>query len=320
MNLGTVAINMYPVNDSWGGSNVFVQQFAKMLKRYGYRIRFDLKRNVDIILLIDPRQDLEHKAFGIEDIIEYKKGHKDVKILHRINECDKRKNTDFMDDLLAEANKIVDYTIFISGWLRDYFIDKWFNPNLPHQIIYNGADPTIFHPVGGSSWDPNRPIRVVTHHWSYNPMKGFPVYQQLDDMITNGEITNCEFWVIGQWPKDIKWHSSRAIPPAHGKKLANLLKQCHLYLTASLWEPCGMHHVEGAQCGLPLLYHSDGGGIVEAGKKYGVIFSDDLKDALKTARDNYLDLRKKLFDHMPSGDIMTMEYLKVVQRLMVNIP
>ena len=317
--LGTIAINMYTVNSSWGGSNVFVQQFAGMLKRYGYRVKFNLNGKVDIILLIDPRHDLQHKAFGIEEIIQYKRRNNEVRILHRINECDQRKGTDFMDDLLRKANEIADYTVFISEWLRNYFADKWFDTNLPHQVIYNGADPKIFHPIGGSIWNRNKPIRVVTHHWSYNPMKGFPIYQQLDDMINSGQITDCEFWVIGQWPKDMNWRSSMAIPPAHGQKLANLLRQCHLYLTASLWEPCGMHHVEGAQCGLPLVYHADGGGIVEAGKKYGVIFRHDLKRALQAARDDYASLRKKLFENMPSGDIMTMEYLKVVQRLMVNM-
>ena len=41
-----------------------------------------------------------------------------------------------------------------------------------------------------------------------------------------------------------------------------------------------MHHVEGAQCGLPLVYHEDGGGIVEAGLKYGIGYREDPSEAL----------------------------------------
>ena len=52
-----------------------------------------------------------------------------------------------------------------------------------------------------------------------------------------------------------------------------------------------MHHVEGAQCGLPLLYHEDGGGVVEAGLKYGVGFRDDVAEALCAARDRLPELR-----------------------------
>jgi len=313
---GTVAINMYSIRGPWGGSNVFVQQFAKILKRHGYRVQFDLKGNVDLILLIDPRKDLEHKAFGVNDIIEYKRKNPDVKVLHRINECDKRKNSDFMDDLLEQANDIADHTVFISEWLREYFIEKWFDSSLPHHVIYNGADPSVFHPVGGSNLIPGDPVRVVTHHWSYNPMKGFPLYTQFDNMITEGKVDNVEFWVIGQWPKDINWRSAKTFPPAFGAELAELLRKCHLYLTASLWEPCGMHHVEGAQCGLPLLYHADTGGIVEAGEKYGLEFRDNLAEVLTMARDNYLELREKLFERSPNGDLMCLEYMRVAHRLL----
>jgi len=146
--IGTVAINMRPVKGPYGGSSVFVWQLMDILKRSGYQIKFDLKKEVDVIFLIDPRDDLQHKAFGVPEIRSYKKSHPKVKILHRINECDQRKGTDFMDDLLQDANSLADHTVFISNWLRDYFVKRWFDPDRPHRVIYNGADPTIFHPIG----------------------------------------------------------------------------------------------------------------------------------------------------------------------------
>lgn len=316
--IATVAVSMRPVHGPWGGSSVFVHQFVNILKRYGYRLTHKLGEDVGLVVVIDPRENLQARSFGLSELSSFKARHPKVPILHRINECDKRKDTNFMDDLLRRANQFADHTIFISSWLRDYFVERWFDAEKPHTVVYNGADPRVFHPVGGARLEAGGPVRVVTHHWSNNPMKGFAVYKQLDDMIADGEIQGFEFWVIGRWPTDIRWRSARTFPPASDHELAGLLRQCHLYLTASLWEPCGMHHVEGAQCGLPLVYHQDGGGIVEAGEKYGIGFRDDLKSALLTAEAFYPQLKNKLYKNMPSGEEMSCAYMRVVQRLLAE--
>ena len=314
----TVAINVYPAFGPWGGSSVFVKQFVSALRRCGFKAVFDLRNQVDAICLIDPRDDLQKKAFGLEDIKRYKDRYPSVKVIHRINECDKRKGTAFMDDLLQDTNSFADHTVFISSWLRDYFIKHWFDPNKPHCVIYNGADPEIFHPIGSALYKAGQTMRIVTHHWSDNPMKGFPVYEKLDNLIADGDLEGFEFWVIGRWPETIKWRSAKIFPPASGDKLASLLRKCHLYITASLWEPCGMHHVEGAQCGLPLIYHADGGGIVEAGAKYGMEYRDNLKDVLLEAREKYSLLRQKVLQNMPSGDRMCFEYFRIIQQLLAE--
>jgi glycosyltransferase involved in cell wall biosynthesis len=315
--VGTVAINMKPVSGSWGGSSVFVWQLMSTLQRYGYKVRFDLKKKVDVIILIDPREDLTRKAFGLQDIKNYKKINPRVSIVHRINECDQRKGTDFMDRQLEEANQLADYTVYISKWLRDYFVQRWFNPDLPHKVIYNGADPSVFHPIGSALYESEKEtMRIVTHHWSDNPMKGFPIYKKLDEMISSKELTGFEFWVIGRWPADLSWQSAITFPPTSGKKLGDLLRQCHLYITASLWEPCGMHHVEGAQCGLPLVYHLDGGGIAEAGIKYGMGFRNNLKDVLLAARKDYSLLKQEVMFNMPNGDRMAFEFVQIIQHLL----
>ena len=79
-----------------------------------------------------------------------------------------------------------------------------------------------------------------------------------------------------------------------------------------------MHHVEGAQCGLPLLYHEDGGGIVEAGEKYGIGFRDDLVSVIEQARSSYTELRQKVLDHSPSGDRMCIAFTELIQKLITE--
>lgn len=317
--ISTVAVNFRPVSGPWGGASVFLQQLELTLKRCGIKVIYKLKGKIDVIFIIDPRENLQRTAFGLNDIEQYKNAHPEVLIIHRINECDQRKNTDFLDEMLKRTNKIADYTVFISSWLQRYFVDKWFDSSKPHCVIYNGADTFHFHPVGSSTYKGIAPFRLVTHHWSDNPMKGFPVYKQVDEMIAGGELEGFELWVIGRWPKDIRWKSARTFPPASGKELADLLRKCHLYITASLWEPCGMHHVEGAQCGLPLVCHSDGGGIVEAAEVYGMIFDDhDLLECLHRARSEYTKMREKVLLHMPSGDRMCSDYVRIIQLLLAR--
>lgn len=293
-----------------------MHQFVRELRRSGYRAVFDLHGTVDAIMLIDPRPDLLNKAFSMAEILAYRKTHPHVKIIHRINECDQRKGTSFMDETLRQANFQADYTVFISEWLRDYFCGLWFDAQRPHATIYNGADDTVFNAGEQVGEQADTVFRLVTHHWSDNPMKGFPVYKLLDDLIANGNLPGVEFWVIGNWPKGLVWRAAKTFPPASGHNLAGLLRQCQAYITASLWEPCGMHHVEGAQCGLPLLYHEDGGGIVEAGRKYGLAFREEsLVAAIEEMRSAYPEYRQKVSQLMPSGNQMAVEYVRVVKEL-----
>jgi glycosyltransferase involved in cell wall biosynthesis len=310
-----VAFNMRPVSGPWGGSSTFVRQFGRVLERRGYEVCYSLRRPVDVIVIVDPRDDLQHKSFGMQDIAEYRRKNPSVKVLHRVNECDQRKGSDFMDALLAQANPLADCTVFISAWLRDYHAERWFDLSRSHTVIYNGADPSIYHPVGVARYDGSGPFRIVTHHWADSRIKGYDVYERVDQLIASGELTDVELVVAGRWPADIHWTSTELHPPMWGDKLAALLRTCHAYITASTWEPCGMHHVEGAQCGLPLIYHEDGGGINEAGLKYGIGFRDDVAGAITSMREHYTTKCAEVLANMPSGDRMCLEYAEVVQRL-----
>ncbi|MDB6174843.1 MAG: hypothetical protein JWL59_4154 [Chthoniobacteraceae bacterium] len=312
-----IAINMRPVFASWGGGNQWLLQMARYLNYSGYRVRFDLKEEVDCILI--NHSGLTGKlAFGVEEIAAYKRSHPTVRVVHRINDNDVRKKTTEMDNRLARFDATADHTVFISDWLRDHHAAKWFDPARPHSTILNGADPSIFHPLGNHPWKPGEPLRFVTHHWSDNPMKGFPQYVELDERIASGELKDVELWVIGRWPKTIRWKSARTFPPANGAALAGLLRQCHAYVTASLHEPGGMHFIEGLQCGLPMIYHEDGGGIVELGKRFGIGFRDDVAGAVHAMKNQYAQWRTQVLAAPPSGDQMCIAYREVIQRALAS--
>ena len=76
-----------------------------------------------------------------------------------------------------------------------------------------------------------------------------------------------------------------------------------------------MHHVEGAQCGLPVLYHEDGGGIVELAARYGIGYRDDVAGAIGAMRERYPELRRRVLAEAPSGDAMCDAYERLVAAL-----
>ncbi len=310
-----IAFNMRPLEHPWGGGNWWVSQVVRDLTEHGYDVRFDLRHEPDCVVLVDPRVG-GNVGFGADRIAAQREPHPETRCLHRINECDLRKGTNEIDALLAEANRVADHTVFISDWLRDYHAQRWFDLSRPHSVIHNGADPAIFNPAGGALLTPGGTMRIVTHHSSDNPMKGFDVYQEVDRLIAAGELPDVELWVIGRWPSACDWRAARTFPPTTGRELADLLRSCHVYLTASRFEPGGMHHVEGAQCGLPVLYHEDGGGIVEMASRYGIGYQDDVVGAIGEMRTRYAELRQRALDRAPSGTAMCAGYRELVERLL----
>jgi glycosyltransferase involved in cell wall biosynthesis len=223
-----------------------------------------------------------------------------------------------MDSALAESSKVADHTVFVSEWLREYHCANWFDSARPHSVIEPGADSSVFHPFGNTPPGPSGPARIVTHHWSDHWSKGFDVYAGIDQAIAEGKLPGFELWIVGRWPADLVWKTARTFPPASGRALAAILRQCHLYVSASRHEPGAMHPVEGLQCGLPLIYHKDSGGTVMLGERYGVLYDNDIVATLHEARSRYRELRQRLLTSPPSGDLMCLEYRRLIQRLIVE--
>lgn len=300
----------------WGGAGTFVQQLDGYLTSRGYRVVYKLDASVDVAVIIDPRIQIDNRTFGAQEIRRQLDARPDLKVLHRVNECDKRKNTDFMDKELAAINRLANYTVFLSEWLRDYHAAIWFDRSRPHSVIYNGADPRLFYPGKVIPRD-GRSV-IATHHWSDSPMKGFAVYAEIDRLIASGRLPGVELRVIGRWPKEIRWRAATTVPPKSGQLLADELRRCDAYITASLWEPGGMHHVEAAQCGLPVAYHADGGGIGDMCRRYGVEFRDDPAAAIEALVANLPVYRRAALINAPSGDRMVNDYANVIQALLFS--
>jgi glycosyltransferase involved in cell wall biosynthesis len=312
-----VAINLRPRRGSWGGANQWTSQLTAYLKFSGYEVLHDLHRPVDCLVMTHTGLS-DGVSFTAADVKKFRESFPQVPCLHRINDNDIRKGTGEMDDVLAAAGTVATHTVFVSDWLKDYHAAKWFDSDRPHSVIEPGADSSVFHPFGNLPPEPGAPMRIVTHHWSDNWSKGFDIYQEIDEEIASGNLKGFELCIVGRWPKEIQWKTARTYPPASGPKLADILRQCHLYVSASRFEPGAMHPVEGLQCGLPLIYHKDTGGTVTQGLRYGIAIEGSVREAVMEARDKYISLRKALLASPPSGDWMCLQYRRLIQKLIVE--
>jgi glycosyltransferase involved in cell wall biosynthesis len=313
----TVAFNMRPRRGPFGGGNQWLRQVSTYLGKCGYGTRFALDGSVDLVL--GTHAGLSGGlSIPYDAVLRAKEKNPRLLCVQRINDNDIRKGTGEMDKFLAECNRAADHTVFVSEWLRDHHAERWFDKTRPHSVILNGADPAVFHPLGTSPWKPGTPLRFVTHHWSDNMSKGFDVYAEMDALIADGKLQDVELWIVGRWPSQITWRAARTFGPCAGHALAAVLRQAHVCVTASRFEPGAMHPVEAMQCGLPLLYHPDTGGTVELGRKFGVLMKDDLVAAVEEMKEKYAALRARVLREAPSGDLMCAAYRRLVQSMVCS--
>lgn len=265
-----ILINRKYIDGPWGGGNLFVKHFIQEMSNFGHNVIFKFEENIDIIFVQDPRPD--DLGISINEIINYKKNHPKVKIIQRVNECDARKMTNHVDKMLRECSRYIDHTVFVSNWIKDYHLERNWNCN-SWSILTNGTE-SFFTPREKIN---NKKINIVTHHWSNNYMKGFDIYDLIDQEV--GKRNDLTFTYIGRERGTFK--NSKIIDPLFGENLAKELGRYDLYISASKFDPGPNHVLESISCQIPTYVHSDGGGSVEfAGKDHVYNNWDDLLDII----------------------------------------
>jgi len=270
-----ICINRKPVEGPWGGGNLFVQAFCEFFRSLGHEVLYQLDDSLDMIFMQDPRySDL---GISINEIIEYKRRNPRTKIIHRVNECDARKGTSDVDNLLRECSKYTDMTIFVSNWMMKYHLSKgWCCKN--YGVVINGVNHEHFRPAEKIE---NGKINLVTHHWSNNTMKGFDIYNAVDEFV--GENDDYTFTYIGR--DQGKFKNTTTISPIFGKELGKTLGKFDVYISGSRFDPGPNHILESLACQIPTYVHHDGGGAVEfAGSDHAFISTSHLSDILQAQK------------------------------------
>jgi glycosyltransferase involved in cell wall biosynthesis len=300
-----IYIDRAPVIGPWGGGNKTVTKLTSRLKHLGIEVVHTLDDDqVDIIFCFDPRPN----KFGLwyQHYLNYKNQH-GCKIIQRVGDLGTHGKPE-LTELVRMTIPHSDFLIFPSEWAREH-------------IGYSGDNFKIVHNAPISDFYKSRTnnplskkIKIVTHHWSTNPKKGFDIYALIDYII--GENDDLSFTYIGRLPEGFKFHNSTYVEATgDNEMLAKLISECHIYLTASEEEAGANHVLEALACGLPIAYHSKGGSIVEYCRDYGLSY-DDRSNLLATIRkisDRYSLYKKKAMEYNDNIDRSVDRYLEIIE-------
>ncbi len=306
------------IEGPWGGGNLFLINLMKYLNQNDHEVVFDLNDDdIDIILFTDPRTGRGSTAtFNEKKIKKYiNKINNTTKVVQRINECDERKKTVGVNNLYLKSSKIANHVVFVSSWLQNIYLKLGLEKEKT-SVIMSGSDSSVFNPVGRTQKSPGSKIKLFTHHWSSNWLKGFELYLYIDSIVSQNYWKNkIEFTYVGNTEKNYKFKDTKLIKPLSGLELANEIKQHDIYVTGSLNEPSGNHHIEGALCGLPILYVNSGG-IPEYCKEFGLEVSlDSFEERLDYMIEYFNKFQQKMKNYPYNSDLMCEQYLKLFNDL-----
>tara|TARA_B100001121_G_scaffold34190_1_gene28910 strand:+ start:116 stop:1069 length:954 start_codon:yes stop_codon:yes gene_type:complete len=306
------------VTGPWGGGNLFLINLKNYLTNNGHQVVFGLDdKDIDIILFTDPRTGRGSTSLiSSRDVKKYKRHvNKNVKVVQRINECDERKNTKKINKLYLKSSEVADHVVFVSEWLRKIYIDLGMEKEKT-SVIMSGSDTLIFNSIGATKKPVNRKFKVLTHHWSSNWMKGFELYLELDKKLSEPTLKNkIEFTYIGNVDKKYEFSNTNILQPLSGLELAEEIKDHDIYITGSLNEPSGNHHIEAALCGLPILYVNSGG-IPEYCQDYGLeIDMENFEEKILYMIDYYDIFKNKMKNYPFESKKMSSNYLELFNNL-----
>ena len=239
-----------------------------------------------------------------------------TKILYRVNENDiKREKSIGIENWIYKTFFQVNHIVFVSHWLQEYYIKKYKLKLKNVSHILNGIDTSIFYPLKNKELDVTKKIKIVTHHYSDNYLKGFHIYNELDKILPHSDF---EFTFVGNYNPEYQPKNINVLPCHSGSELAQILREQDIYLTATQNEPGAMHYLEGMSCGLPVLYCEGGGGVKEICQNVGEEFQDipSFLNKLNLIIENYEEYRGKIDYNFISSKRCCEDYLNLVNNML----
>lgn len=311
-----VSFNRTVVNGPYGGGNQILVLLVKYLEDRGIKVSFSLDKDTDVIFLMDIRDNI--CTFPLRDAVSHKEKY-GSKILHRVNENDAHRPPEDslgLDQKIIDANVVADSTVFVSKYLKDYFAEKDLKPDRS-SVIWNGSDRGIFNSDGYKFRKKDEPLRIITHHWSNNIYKGFPIYRDVHQFcFENPKIASFQF--MGR-PLNGYIRGSSVIKPKPYVEIPKVLKYNDVYLTASIAEPGGNHIMEGISCGLIPIVGYPTGSCIEYTNGFNIVFDDSEHlireiESLYNDYDRYVEMKANTMKNFKySSEEMADKYLEVMK-------
>jgi glycosyltransferase involved in cell wall biosynthesis len=238
------------------------------------------------------------------EVVAWKRRLPGTPFVHRINgPISIYRGQDLHVDKLihALAESIADGVVFQSRYSREANLRLGMSEPCRSTVILNAPDPSLFHDEGRVP-SADRRVRIVATSWSSNWNKGFEVYRHLDETL---DFARYSLTFVGNSP--VAFRNIRQLPPQAPAKVAAILRDADVFLTASRDDPCSNSLAEAIACGLvPVAHRSGGHPELVAGA--GVLFAgmDDVRMAIDAASGN-LDRFRAVLPRR-SADQMVEEY------------
>lgn len=268
-------------NGPYGGVNQFLKALKNVFESQGC-YEEDIA-NADIVLY--------NSSNATEEVLRAKKNNGKKLFVQRMDgPCSSYTAKKDNRDLIAfNMNRIVaDATVFQTDYSREANYALGLNRNKFEVTIPNAPNQTIFYRKETRQIEKGKKIRLIASSWSDNIHKGFETYKYLDD---NLNFEKYEMYFVGKSP--IEFKNVRKIEPLKSEELAQMLRSCDIYITASQKEACSNSLIEAMFCGLPVIALNDGGNPELVGEA-GELFDDysdipGLLDKVCTNYDSYQD-------------------------------
>lgn len=311
-----IAINCKDLQEPIGGAHQFASNLTEFLTNSNHYVTRQLETNIDLILIVVNHNNLKLNSFSLKDIYHFKKAYPSTLIIQRVNASDEQRGAKLgQNEYIEYARKLSDHTIFVSEFMKNFWIKKNSSFRKDSSVILNGSNSKIFGTSkrGGEK----KKIKIITHHWSQNFLKGFDIYQRFDEILEKPQIGNkVEFIYLGNIPAGFRFKNTTVIKPMKIIEVAKTLKKCDGYLTASRLEPGGNHVTEALMSGLPVLYLNNGSHN-EYCKGFGVRFSlSTFEQNLKKFIKNIDILKRKTLKYNYNSEKMSEEYEQLFNSLL----
>ncbi|MAH49640.1 hypothetical protein CMI37_27705 [Candidatus Pacearchaeota archaeon] len=299
-----IYINRKPKTGPWGGGAKTVNKLVDHLTHFGHSVVYRLERGIDVIFCIDPRPNDYGENY--HHLLQYKKRNS-IKIIQRVGDVGthgKPELTEYVKFCLDKS----DFFIFPSEWAKEKIQFEGKNCS----VIHNAPQEDFYNHRGGKT-DISKKPKIITHHWSTNPKKGFDLYEQFD--VYCRETGEYEFYYMGQVPPGVMFVNYH--PPVDVAQLSYGLPKFDIYLTASEDEAGANHVLEALACGLPVVYRSSGGSIVNYCKKYGLEYStfDELISSIKKVVDDYSTYKNEVLRYKRTNIEVVSKYYDIIQQV-----
>lgn len=300
---------LFPFHEGpWGGGNQFLKALRSRLKDGGYYA--EDQNEADVIIVNS------HHMLG--QAIELRRARPDLRIIHRVDgPVSMVRGADpHIDSAIIEFNRIMaDGTVFQTSWSRSRNIMLGMAPPSIFSTIPNAPDSEIFFPPNPKPTLPDGgKIRVIASSWSDNPRKGVAAYQWLDRHL---DVSKIDFTFVGRLKANLERLKVKG--PFDSRELADELRRHHIYLSASIQEPCSNALLEAMHCGLPVIGFADGGTPELIGKG-GLTFSEphEILECIEHIRENYENYQGNVLP--PSlGDVVS-SYIQFIFDVLNEAP